>query len=367
MSYVKYLEDDVKIIEHRRSLSSGSDIFFKNREPVRCYECRYCNEIFTNRNELFLHIKVKHNIVRPLVLINGKIASDNYVIHFVDSAHIDLFGYSDSISLNGHAISYSHDNDIIDITSQLRKILLNSSACTIAFQSGSIKIKLVAFVVEDMNLIGNAIEQWECEVGSGKRLSTNVMDQATNGNRIFLTGMYNYYVACRAKQDKAKRYDDAWSILSNFNDALGVGRCALKAIAYRRNWLYSLHSLQLLSDRGTDDFSIANDYYHRRPSNFEDSAAGKQLYVEDSTKMSLEFVRLFQMGKYDELRKELDKLSDFDMLDDLNLVDQLNLLCARLSVVDRNSMKAESYYEKLVTLDIQEEYSLCMKGLLNFG
>ena len=35
MSYVKYLEDDVKIIEHRRFLSFGSEIPSKNREPIR--------------------------------------------------------------------------------------------------------------------------------------------------------------------------------------------------------------------------------------------------------------------------------------------------------------------------------------------
>lgn len=363
MSYVKYLEDDVKIIEHRRFLSFGSEIPSKNRKPIRYYECKYCHAIFTSRSELFHHIKVEHSIVRPLVMVNGKIASDNYIVHFVDSAHIDLFGYCDIISLNGRSISYSQDDDTIDITSQLRKILLDSSACTIAFQSGSVEIKLVAVSIEDMNLIENAIEQWEQEVSSCERLSTNIMDQATDGNRTFLTGMYNYYVACRAKKDKAKRYDDAWSILSNFNSVLGVGRCALKAIAYRRNWLYSLQSL---SDSGTDDLSIANDYYQRRPSNFEGLATGKQLYVEDGTKMSLELVRLFQMGKYDELREKLTELPDFDMLDDLNLVDQLNLLSARLSVVDGDSRNARLYYEKLVTPAFQEEYTLFKKGLLNF-
>lgn len=82
--------------------------------------------------------------------------------------------------------------------------------------------------------------------------------------------------------------------------------------------------------------------------------------------MSLELVRLFQMGKYDELREKLTELPDFDMLDDLNLVDQLNLLSARLSVVDGDSRNARLYYEKLVTPAFQEEYTLFKKGLLNF-
>ena len=42
---------------------------------------------------------------------------------------------------------------------------------------------------------------------------------------------------------KAKRYDDAWAILSRFNDLLGVGSCVLRIIAYRRNWVSHLQLL----------------------------------------------------------------------------------------------------------------------------
>ena len=100
MSYVKYREDDVKIIEHRRFLQHGPDHLPNGQNPVRYFDCKYCHEIFTDRKDLYFHIKSKHNIVRPLVVINGKIAADRYVVHFIETAHIDLFGYSDEISVS---------------------------------------------------------------------------------------------------------------------------------------------------------------------------------------------------------------------------------------------------------------------------
>ena len=364
MSYVKYYEDDEKIREHRQNLQHGPDNLINRRNPVRYFDCKYCHEIFTDRKELFLHIKAKHNIVRPLVVVNGKIATDRYVVHDIDSAHIDLFGYSDTISINGDLISYSSDDETIDITKLLQQALATSSRCYITFQSVSVEIEMVAFSIDNIDLIGSSIERWEFEINAGMRLSTDSLDQADEGNRLFLQGMYNYYVACRAKKDKAKRYDDAWAILSRFNDLLGVGSCVLRIIAYRRNWV---SHLQLLANNGADDLSIANDYYQRRPSDWTIPASEKQLYVEDATKMSLELVSLFQRGKYDELRVRMFELPDFDLIDDLNLVDQLNLLSARLAVIDGNHSKAESFYEKLVTPAFQKEYSLYKKGLLHFG
>lgn len=232
MSYVKYYEDDEKIREHRQNLRHGTTNLANRRNPVRYFDCKYCHEIFTDRKELFLHIKIKHNIVRPLVVVNGKIANDKYVVHDIDSAHIDLFGYSDTISINGNLISYSSDDEMIDITKLLQQALTISSRCSITFRSVSVEIEMVALSIDNINLIGSSIEQWEFEINTGMRLSTDSLDQANEGNRLFLQGMYNYYVACRAKKDKAKRYDDAWAILSRFNDLLGVGSCVLRIIAY---------------------------------------------------------------------------------------------------------------------------------------
>lgn len=364
MSYVKYYEDDEKIREHRQNLRHGPTNLANRRNPVRYFDCKYCHEIFTDRKELFLHIKIKHNIVRPLVVVNGKIATDKYVVHYIDSAHIDLFGYSGTISINGNLISYSSDDEMIDITKLLQQALKISSRCSITFRSVSVEIEMVALSIDNIDLIGSSIEQWEFEINTGKRLSTDSLDQANDGNRLFLQGIYNYYVACRAKKDKAKRYDDAWAILSRFNDLLGVGSCVLRIIAYRRNWVYHL---QLLENNGADDLSIANDYYQRRPSDWTIPTSEKQLYIEDATKMSLELVNLFQKGKHDELRVRLSELPDFDFIDDLNLVDQLNLLSARLAVIDGNYSKAESFYEKLITPAFQEEYSFYKKGLVHFG
>ena len=178
MSYVKYYEDDEKIREHRQNLQHGPDNLINRRNPVRYFDCKYCHEIFTDRKELFLHIKAKHNIVRPLVVVNGKIATDRYVVHDIDSAHIDLFGYSDTISINGDLISYSSDDETIDITKLLQQALATSSRCYITFQSVSVEIEMVAFSIDNIDLIGSSIERWEFEINAGMRLSTDSLDQA---------------------------------------------------------------------------------------------------------------------------------------------------------------------------------------------
>jgi hypothetical protein len=336
MSYVKYREDDVKIIEHRCFLQHGSDFPAPKREPIRYFDCKYCHEIFTDHEKLYLHIKDKHHIIGPLVVINGKVATDKYVVHHIDSAHIDLFEYRAPILINGKSIPYSPGDKMIDITKMLCQALSATSSCSITFQSISVEIEMVTISVDDIDLIDSTIEKWESEINTGMHLSTDYLDRSNGGNRLFLQGMYDYYVACQAKKDKAKRYDDAWAILSRFDHLLGVGNCVLRTIAYRRNWILSLQSLD---DGGTDDFSIANDYYQHRPSDLANTPSGKQLYVEDSTKMSLDLVTLFQEGEYDELRARMSQLPDFDLINDINLIDQLNLLSARLEVVDGNRRK----------------------------
>lgn len=362
MSYIKYREDDIKIIEDRRVMRYGSDVP-QPRVPVHYYDCKYCHKIFTDRAALFQHIRSAHNIVRPLVEINGQIASDYCVVHEVNSARVVLYGYNEGICINGQKLEIG-ESDELDITLLLNRELSRSPLCEISFQSVTVEIELASFSYESSLFINATLERWENEISEGRRLTTISHDNLREGDRLFLDGMYNYYIACRAVKDKAKRYDDAFAMLSRFNNLSGVGKCVLKIIAYRRNWISRLN---MLSSGETDDFSVAVDYYRRKPSDISDCSLGKQIYIEDSTRMSLDLVTLFQKRNYELVHRKLSEIPDIEDLDDLNLVDQLNLLSARLAVVDHNDRQAEFYYEKVVTPAFQEEYRLFRKHLIDFG
>ena len=365
MSYVKYREDDEQIVNDRYYMKHGSKIWTGLQEPTHYYDCKYCRAVFTDRKQLFLHIKQKHNIVRPLVVINGKVAGDHIVIHYLDTAYIELFGYDDGISVNGCDVNVDDNTETIDIAKILNAQLNNNPHCIVGFQDSAVEIDLVALSVRKNKTVLAVINQWENDISSAKRLSSVNYQELDEGSRLFLTGIYNYYIATQAKKDKSKRYDDALDILSRFNDLDGIGNCVLKIIAYRRNWINRLEMLSC--DGGTDIFSVASDYYHRRESDYSALPTGKQIYIEDSTMLSLELVLLFQQKKYEQVRNRLSEISDIDDLDDLNLQDQLNLLSARLAVVAGDKRKAEIYYEKLVAPAFKEEYTLYKKGELRLN
>lgn len=361
MSYVKYREDDIKITDDRKFMKDGQLLPYKIG-AVRYFDCKYCHTVFTTRDELYLHIKSAHNIVRPLVVVNGKIANDHCIIHYLESAYIDLFGYSGFVTINGNEINIG-DNDEIDITPMLSKAFNLSLVCYIAFQSITVEIELAEISVENNLIITSVIDKWEQEIADGVRLSTYNRSQLKEGSRLFLDGMYNYYVACRAKKDKAKRYDDALAFLSRFNDLNGLGSCVLKIIAYRRNWL---SRLGMLVSEEVDIFSIAMDYYERRPSDLTNLPSVKQIYIEDQTMMSLDLILLFQQHNYDAIRRRLSSIPDIDDFDDLNLIDQLNLLSARLALIEGNRRNADKFYNKLITPAFRDEYTQYKKGLVRF-
>lgn len=352
MSYAKYREDDEKIREHRRYMREGSGISQHKVQSVRYYDCKYCRAIFTEREMLYQHIKSKHNIVRPLLLINGKVANDHCIIYQLDFAHIDLFGYAGDILIDGSPVA-REDGEEIDITQKLDKALSEKRISRISFDSASIDIEKVEYSVHENRQIEDLIERWEQDIASGKRLADLQIESFNEGNALFLKGMYNYYVACRATKDKAKRYDDAWAYLSRCGDLPGIGRCVLKIIAYRRNWIAWL---RILTEDEKDVFSAAVDFYDQKSSDAIEIRGEKQLYIEDATMQSIELMLLFQRGRYDDVRKKLLSMPDIDDVDDPNLADRLILVSARLAVLDGKIEKAAALYEMLNTPVFREEY-----------
>lgn len=353
MSYVKYREDDIKISNDRLFMRRGSQLS-NAKEPKRYYECKYCHQIFTSKSELISHIRDIHNIVRPLIVINEKVVGDQVVLQYVHQAKILMYGFGGEIRVGGDLLQYG-DDDEIDITASLKAKLSSSSRCEIIVNEMPIMIDYHPLSLDDNSLIKLAIDDWQLSVSKGLPLNTKHLTLFDGGDLLFIQGIYNYYLACTAKRHKASRYNDAFAALSQFQDLGGLGRCVLKAIAFRRNWI---DTLRLLSEGEDDIFTTACEFFSGEESSFtyEDDKEASYLFVEDGTKMSLELISLYQKGQYEEVKARLAVLGDPDDFDDPNLIEQLYLLKARVAVADGDNLHATRYYEKLISPAFREEY-----------
>ena len=353
MSYVKYREDDIRISIDRIYMRHGSPMSPK-KDAVRYYECKYCHKIFTSKNELKYHIKNIHKIVRPLIVINEKVVGDHVVLQYLQSAKILMYGFDGKISIGGETFDYSSEDDL-DISAVLKSRLQQHSNCEILINNDHILIEMHPISVDNNPLIKSTIEDWQRCVELGIPLDTAYQAKFHGGDLLFLQGIYNYFLACTAKHHKASRYDDAFAALSQFHDLGGLGKCVLKAIAFRRNWI---DTLRFLSNGEDDAFSIACDYFNREETCFGEDQEDhpNQLFVEDGTKLSLELIELFQRGMYAEIKNKLTKIGDIDDLDDLNLIEQLHLLKARIAVIEGDTTTASRHYDRLITPAFREEH-----------
>ena len=353
MSYVKYREDDIKINIHRMHMLKGSSMR-QHKKTIRYFECKYCHQLFTGKAELIDHIRTAHNIVRPLIVINDKVIGDHTVLQYVREARVLMYGFDGQIRIGNHLLQ-STDRDEIDITDILKSELTISPCCNIVFNNASVEIRMHTLSVDDNPKIKAVIDHWQKSASEGQQPDMSLLNGFIDGDLLYLQGVFNYYLACTAKHNKASRYDDAFSTLSQFNDLGGLGKCILKAIAFRRNWIDTLH---LLDDGNPDIFSTACEFFDSTDSAFEYESDGSsnQLYVEDSTNRNLELIALHQKGQYDELRLRLMELGDIDDLTDLNEREQLYLLKGRLAASSGDYSGARRFYSQLITPVFREEY-----------
>lgn len=353
MSYVKYREDDIKINNHRLFMHQGSQ-FNKAKAPQRYYECKYCHQIFNSKTELVSHIRNIHNVVRPLIVINEKVIGDKVVLQYVRQAKILMYGFGGDIWVGGELLKYG-DDDEIDITALLKAKLRSDQRCEIIVNEMPIIIEYHPLSLDDNPLIKTAIDDWQNATSRGLPLDTKCLAMFDGGDLLFIYGIYNYYLACNARHNKASRYNEAFADLSQFQDLGGIGKCVLKAIAFRRNWI---DTLRLLSEGENDIFTTACEFFSGQESLFayEDDKDSSYLFVEDGTQMSLELISMYQKGHYEKVKAKLELIGDPADLEDPNLAEKICLLKARLAVAEGNNLLATHYYEKLISPAFREEY-----------
>ena len=155
MSYVKYCEDDLKIVSDRIYMRSGSQV--RNTKAVqRYYECKYCHQIFTTKTALTDHIKNIHNIVRPLIVINDRVIGDHVFLQYLQNAKILMYGFDGNISIGGDKLIYTDDD--IDITNILKDKLQTAPTCNIIINDMQVKIELHPISIQDNSEIKAVVQ-----------------------------------------------------------------------------------------------------------------------------------------------------------------------------------------------------------------
>lgn len=353
MSYVKYREDDIKISNHRMHIRQGGLIRSAKTE-THFYECKYCQKLFSDKPELICHIRNAHNIVRPVIIVNDKVVGDHVILQYVNHAKILMYGFDGDIVIGGTVLPFE-GTDEIDITRLLTEKLSSNKSCTIISNNFNVSIEMHPLSLDDNSMIKIALNDWQNSASQGAAPKALHLNNFHGSERLFMDGIYNYYLACTAKHHKADRYDAADAVLRQFHDLPALGKCVRKAIAFRRNWI---DTLRILSNGDFDEFTTFCEYFDGQMSSFyyEPDNYGRQLYIESSTKIVLDSVILFQKGLYSEAKSKLFELSATDNLNDINLSDQINLLNARIADAEGKHRQAMRFYNMLNTPAFCKQY-----------
>jgi hypothetical protein len=205
--------------------------------------------------------------------------------------------------------------------------------------------------------IDEFIDNWEHKVSIGEMIERNYPNDLNSAEKRFLDGFYNYYLVFLSKSDKQKRYEDAYSILSEFDNKTAKSLSVLRIIAFRLNWIERLEEITF----GDNIFKIVLDFFKNQESDiqFHDNEDG-QLLIENELDRLLSFIFAYQEKDYDFVRINLNEITEYE---DLNQNDKLLLLKARLALIDSNIDLSRSYYESIISPYFEDEKSKLLSNI----
>lgn len=345
MGYVKYKEDDSDAIAERVFIDTDRKvkILLLNQSVL----CHYCDRVFASIEERNRHVKHDHKIFAPILIVNGRVVHNKVYIYHLEQVLIDLCGFDQSkIFFNGVLVQHGNPDDVIDLLAHVLPNAIN----TVSIDSTTIFIHHIPSMNFQNKIVETVIRDWGKTVEEGKYISKNYPDTLNKGEKDYLDGLFNYYIACVSKKNKAQRYEDAYSILSSFDKKTAISLCVLRIIAYRLNWVEILGTL-----RGTDNvFDLAwrfltNEVPQTQTQPFLDD--GKTLLIENSVESSLNAIVAFQKSNYDEVNQYLLSFSNDELsaIEDTNLKDKIFLLKARMAIKDSQFDEAYKWYNEIIS------------------
>ena len=356
MGYVGYNDDiNDRIEENKEGIGFPIPTVSK---PI--HKCFYCNEPFESFDCLNNHIKRTHNEVGPLLIINGKIITDEYYVDEFYSAKIVLYGLKNiDISIDNQNINYK--NNEIDLIPFLKAI---KECYTIII--GHKKIRIHKRESEHIinSCIDDIIENWETQTNKGETLHPSQGNYPISLNKVeisYLNGFFDYFTACKTltQTDKNNRYETAFAILSSISMLTPKARVLLKIIAFRFNWI---EKLVVLSKATKGAFDIVVDfYYERNPEKAEiDYSKGNEqrIFVEDDIEKCFYAIKAYQNGNWIAVNDYLNYWSADEKISeikDINQKDRILLLKARQMKKSDNYQEAKKYYSEIKTPFVRKE------------
>lgn len=349
MGLAKYYEDNIEIIDERKY----ERIVARQTTKAKIYyDCYYCNKSFESVNLRNSHIKSWHNVVGPLLFINGKIASSQYYVDKVKSAKIVLCGFNPTnISLNKQLIK--SDSPEIDLKTYFKS---ENGNYTINIDQKVFKIfKYTSSNITNLSIDG-IINKWESQVDQDLPLdSLGISPNSLNKAEVrYLNGFKEYFTACSSNIspiNRSKRYKAAYAILSSFNTLPPKARVILKVIAFRWNWIEKLENLCGIS---SGIFNVVVDFYKRKSDQKNSTntiGAEYQIFIEADIADCLNAIIAYQFENWSEVNNYLTKWTDAKItaVADKNKKDRILLLKARRLIDDGRQSEAIRYYNDIRT------------------
>jgi len=352
MGFVKFHEDNEDSIYERKN-NNGENIAI-GQEKID-YDCYYCYESFPNFQDRITHVRKHHNVPDPILMINGKIITDQFYVDTVFSANIVMCGYKNlKICINDQTIEYKYRDSEINLISFFKNVENNVYSISIGNKTYTI-YKYKSINIENA-AISEIINNWETKISTGDdliSLEKNHLQSINQSELIYLNGFFEYFVAVRQKinpVDRKNRYENAYAILSSFNKLPSKARLLLKVIAFRLNWFEKLDSLSKVS-KGV--FDIIIDFYKDIKTDkikFQEiKDSEQQIFVEIDIQECFNAIKAFQIENWDEVDVYLSNWSDekLEEIEDYNKKDRILLLKARKMKLISNYSAAKKYYSKI--------------------
>ena len=357
MGWAKYSEDNIKINDERDFIRIESRPL---RKPKIYYNCYYCNRSFESVDGRNNHIKADHNVVGPLLFINGKIATSENYIQNIRSSKIVLCGFTDvDISIDGQQVD-CNDSEI-DL---IHFFEANNDFYDIKINQREFKVYKYSSINITNPEIEGLIKEWEVKVNLNKTIDLLFRDeydiQLNQAEELYLNGFKEYLIACSKyieTENRNNRYKEAYAILSSFNSLTPRARFVMKVIAFRWNWFNKLENLSRIS---SGIFDVVIDFFHKKESeqniNTFESKEEDYIFIESDLDELIEAIIAFQFEKWEIVDKYLAgwTYEQMSLIRDTNKKDKILFLKARRLEQLGEFRSAEQYYRDIKTLNFRK-------------
>lgn len=361
MGWAKYHEDIIDAIIDSGFYDRVSNYVTKSIEPP-IFNCSYCNLSFYSKNDLYEHIKQKHNTVSSILVLNGKIVHNESYVKDLKSLIIIRYDLNDLIYINQDRISGYDKVNEIDITVKVEQMLLDGKTVSISVGEKEFKIHLISQEHINVDKINEIVTKWSKEAAKGLHVKKDFYS-FNQIERRCLDGLYNYFLACVSTgKNKDLRYNDAYAILSEMVGILPVATVLLKIIALKFNWVEKLRILCV----DNDIFSSIYDFMiNKKTTTFNEESGSLQIFIEDEIDEIIQNIVLYQKEKYDEVEFFVGRypIRSISEIEDFNHRDRICLLCARLALKKLRKHDARRYYDEIQTPFFDNEKSDYIKTM----